>query len=83
MIVGDTNINAPDSPEIPDNRKYLNLLQQYNLYQIVSKSTRITTKYCTLIDHIIVSHKDLVKHTDVLPCSTINDHDGPYALLNV
>ena len=37
----------------------------------------------TLINHIIVDDVDVVKYTNVLPCSTISDHDAPYAILNV
>ena len=81
MITGDTNIDLLP-PEAADSKKYLSILEQYNLHQIVSKPTRTTITSSTLIDHIIVSQKDLVKHTDMLPCPTISDHDGPCALLN-
>lgn len=62
---------------------YLSLLEWFNLHQIVSKKTRITSTRRTLVDHIIVSHKDIVRDTDMLHCPMISDHDGPYALLNV
>ena len=79
---GDTNINLL-SLEKADSKKYLGLLEQYNMHQIVSKPTRTASTSSTLIDHIIVSHKDLVKHTDMLPCPTISDHNGPHTFLNV
>ena len=64
-------------------KKYLNVLNQFNLKQILDKPTRITKDAASRIDHIIVRHPELVKVAEILPCKNINDHDGPYAFLNI
>ena len=48
------------------------------LFPEIPEPTTTTATSCTLNDHIIVSHKVLVKHTDVLPCHTVSNHDGPH-----
>ena len=58
-------------------------MEQFNLTQIVNKPTRTTLNRASLIDHIILSDPTICKHTDVLLCPHISDHDDPYALLNV
>ena len=67
----------------PEVLQYCDILEQFNLTQIVNKPTRITLNRASLIDHIILSDPAICKHTDVLPCPHISDHDGPYAILNV
>ena len=80
MITGDFNLDllCTSKPEV---LQYCDILEQFKLTQIVNKPTRITLNRASLIDHIILS--DPAKHTDVLPCPHISDHDGPYAVLNV
>ena len=58
-------------------------MEQFNLTQIVNKPTRTTLNKASLIDHIILSDPTICKHTDVLPCPHISDHDGSYTILNV
>ena len=58
-------------------------MEQFNLTQIVNKRTRTTLNRALLIDHIILSDPTICKHTDVLLCPHISDHDDPYATLNV
>ena len=82
LITGDININVLNTNR-PDVIKYLNILSQFNLHQIINTPTRSTDVTQTLIDHIIVSDTELVKHSGVLPCPSISDRDGPYALLNI
>ena len=64
-------------------RKYLNMIDQFNLVQMVKTPTRITQNTSSLIDHILISHPSMIKFTDVFPCHGISDHDGPCALINV
>ena len=82
MITGDFNLDllCTSKPEV---LQYCDILEQFNLTQIVNKPTRITLNRASLIDHIILSDPAICKHTDVLPCPHISDHDGPYAVLNV
>ena len=82
LITGDININLynTDNPAV---KSYTDILAQHNLSQIIEKPTRTTRNTSTLIDHIIVSHPEMVKHKDVLPCPYVSDHDGPYVIMNV
>ena len=82
MITGDFNLDllCTSKPEI---LQYCDILEQFNLSQIVNKPTRTTLNRASLIDHIILSDPTICKHIDVLRCPHISDHDGPYAILNV
>ena len=82
MITGDFNLDllCTFKSEV---LQYCDILEQFNLTQIVNKPTRTTLNRASLIDHIILSNPTICKHTDVLPCPHISDHDGPYAILNV
>ena len=81
MITGDFNLDllCTSKPEV----MYCDILEQFNLTQIVNKPTRTTLNRASLFDHITFSDPAICKHTDVLPCPHISDHDGPYAILNV
>ena len=67
----------------PMARQFLDLLYIFNLTQLVDKPTRTTRQSETLIDHIISTCPQRVKFTNVLPCSTISDHDAPYACIDI
>ena len=82
MITGNFNLDLSCTSK-PDVLRYCDILGQFNLIQIVKKPTRTTLNRASLIDHIILSDPTICKHTDVLPCPHISDHDGPYAILNV
>ena len=81
-LTGDINIDIL-CPSNSNCKKYMNVLNQFDLKQIVNKPTRVTKDTASLIDHIIVSHPELVKFNDILSCNDISDHDGPYAFFNV
>ena len=53
-LTGDMNIDIL-CPSNSNNKRYLNVLYQFNLKQIVDKPTRDTKDTASLIDHIIVS----------------------------
>ena len=79
MITGDINIDLLASTEIP--KRYIEVLETYDLNNHVTKATRIEK---TLADHIISNiPADKILHPDVLPCPTINDHDAPYIIANM
>ena len=44
----------------------MEMLSALNLHQHVNKSTRITNKTSTLIDHIISNASDRISYTDVV-----------------
>ena len=76
LIAGDMNLDILKQDNIYV-KKYKDILNQFNLKQIVNKATRTTNHSKSAIDHIIVSHPELIKDIDVLPYSMISDHDGP------
>ena len=82
MITGDFNLDLLCTSK-PQVLQYCHILEQSNLTQILNKPARTTLNRASLIDHIILSDPTICKHTDVLPCPHISDHDGPYAILNV
>ena len=49
----------------------------------MDKPTRTIRQSETLIDHIISNCPQSVKFINVLPCSTISDHDAPYACIDI
>jgi len=59
------------------------MLNCYNLSQHVQLPTRVTLKSSTLIDHVISNVPNRVTYTNVLPCSSVSDHDAPYVCINV
>ncbi|XP_057305263.1 uncharacterized protein LOC130642193 [Hydractinia symbiolongicarpus] len=81
MLTGDFNIDLLKSS--PKKSLYLSTLYQFDLTQIITSPTRTTEISSTLIDHISVDNVDIVSKSGVLPCSTISDHDGTFALLNI
>jgi hypothetical protein len=82
ILTGDININLLKS-DAHLTKQYLDLLSTFDLTQHVQKATRITQTTTTLIDHIISNNPKRVTHTDVLPCSSVSDHDAPYACVNI
>ena len=82
VINGDMNVDML-KPENPETRKYNDMLESMNLYQHMTRPTRATLKSRTLIDHIVSNIPNRVTYCSVLPCSTISDHDGPYACTNI
>ena len=64
-------------------RKYQAMLDVFGLHQMVSKPTRVTRTSKTLLDHIVTNYPRTFTFTDVIPCSTVADHDAPFACINV
>ena len=82
VMTGDININM-FNVSYPLVLQYTGILQSFNLTQHVSKPTRVTSTSGTLVDHLISNDPQKITHTDVLPCSSISDHDAVYATVNV
>ena len=82
VMTGDININM-FNVSYPLVSQYTGILQSFNLIQHVSKQTRVTSTSRTLVDHLISNDPQKITHTDVLPCSSISDHDAVYATVNV
>ena len=82
VVSGDMNIDLNDNNSTAK-KNYMEMLSALNLHQHVNKSTRITNKTSTLIDHIISNASDRISYTDVLPCPLVSDHDAVYACVNI
>ena len=74
FIFGDFNCDFLHSPD----KYFLDILDRYNLYQLVNEHTRITETSSTCIDLItsITQYRDLVKTVKVLP-QICSDHSVP------
>ena len=81
-ILGDLNVNLlANSPET-HNSRLSDLLDNYQLTQIIDKPTRITPSSKSLIDLLITSDKDKITSHGVYSLS-ISDHHLIYATIKV
>ena len=79
MITVYNNIDLLASTEIQ--KRYIDVLETYDLNSHISKAIRIGKK---LIDHIIsIIPANKILHSDVLPCPAFRGHDLPYIIANM
>ena len=69
IIVGDLNIDL----KIPGNRKWKNLINLFDLKQLVQEPTRVTQTSATIIDHVYTSHPENIVNCIVSDLS-LSDH---------
>ena len=67
--MGDFNIDIT----LSTNSKWMNLIQLFDLSQLISSPTRITQSSSTIIDHIYTSNPENITETFV-PHYAISDH---------
>lgn len=82
ILTGDFNINMLDLNNSLT-QQFNELLYMFDLTQHINEPTRISPKSATCIDLIISSNPKSITFTDVLPCTNISDHEGPYVCINV
>lgn len=82
LLTGDFNVDLL-RPDKPATVKYMDILTNLNLKQLVTTATRTTLHSAALIDHVITNIPKCVTHSGVLPCPLISDHDAPYVCVNV
>ena len=82
MIIGDFNIDLLKPEELMV-KQDMDMLESFNLQQLVKIPTRVTSKSKILKDYIITNMPSCVTYTSFLPCPTISDHDFPYACVNI
>ena len=82
ILTGDINFDLIGRPDSLVTR-YSNTLDMFGLEQIVTKPTRVTRTFRTLIDHIITNYPMRISATDVIPTSIVREHDAPFAFINV
>ena len=63
-------------------RKHLDLLNNYQLFQLIDEPTRITENSETCVDHFITNKKENVINSGVYPLS-ISDHSFIYAIRKI
>ena len=80
-ILGDLNCNVLNTGD-PACQALLNFYSTFNLAQLITQPTRITESSATLLDVILVSNKELIIESNVVPIS-ISDHDLVYATLQL
>lgn len=69
ILMGDFNIDITHSI----NTKWMNLIQLFDLTQLVSSPTRVTQSSSTIIDHVYTSNPENITETFV-PYYAISDH---------
>ena len=81
FLLGDYNVDliAPDKPP-KDGRYLLDLLDIYDLHNLISSPTRITKTSITLLDLIITNNKNRVLTSGVVHVQ-LSDHSLVYAFL--
>jgi hypothetical protein len=71
VLIGDTNIDVLKNSA--ESTRFLSLISNYNLHQIIKSPTRVTANTATLIDHAIVEDLDSINFSKVFDC-VITDH---------
>ena len=64
-------------------KRYIEVLETYDLNNDISKSTWIGKKLIGNINIISNIPANKILHSDVLPCPKISDHDAPYIIANM
>ena len=78
-ILGDLNCDLLSSQTSSHSSKLINLLNNYQLFQLIEEPTRVTEKNKTLIDHFITNYKEGLTHYGVITTS-FSDHNLIFAI---
>jgi hypothetical protein len=86
ILLGEFNVNlsstSTGSSDLPLKRKFLHLLNKFNLKNVINVPTRITADSSSLIDLIITSVSSKISHHGA--CNPgISDHHLIYAVVNL
>lgn len=72
---GDLNIDfSKANDKYCDAARLNNLLNKYNLHQVISEPTRVTDSTSKIIDLIVTSDLNLIANTNVINMENISDH---------
>ena len=84
ILVGDFNFNLlPNAQDTSSSIwKFRQLLNKFNLKNVINKATRITDTSTTLIDLVICSDTSKISHQGVCDLG-ISDHHLIYAVVNL
>ena len=81
-ILGDMNCDTFSVPLGVHTRRFCDILNNYQLFQLINEPTRITENSETCIDLVITNKKDNVKVFGVYPLS-ISDHSFIYIIRKI
>ena len=79
IILGDFNIDLLGKH--PHRESWLSVIDNYELSQLITNHTRVTSTKKSLLDHIYVSENILVKYSGVLPWA-LSDHFPVYVVIS-
>lgn len=80
VCMGDFNINVLNKNR--DCQFLCNILDSFNLHQIINDPTRVAQNSESLLDIIVINSKELILESGVLTCEPINtDHEAVYCIL--
>ena len=80
-LIVDLNIDLLKHEEHRPTSDFVDILYADNMFQLIVKSTRVTDKSATLIDHIITNNFDVYsRHKRGILMSSISDH---YAVFHI
>lgn len=81
-ILGDLNCDLISSNIAPHTSKLIDLLDNYQLCQLIEQPTRITEETKTLIDHVITNNKESLTHYGVF-ITSFSDHNLIFAVRKI
>ena len=80
-LIGDLNIDFLKSDAHISTNSLIGALYSNNVFPLITKSTRVTNKTVTLIDHILTNNFDVnARHFQGILCNSISDH---YAVFHI
>ena len=81
-ILGDLNCNILTNTANQPTKKLKEILETYQLSQLITEPTRVTANSCTLIDHYITSTPEKIVQSGVIHTG-ISDHNIIYGVRKV
>ena len=81
-ILGDLNCNMLTNISNQPTKTLKGILETYQLSQLITEATRITTSSCTLIDHYITSMPEKIVQSGVIHTG-ISDHSLIYGIRKI
>ena len=81
IILGDFNIDI-GSPSQSINQQYISLISSYNLTNIITVPTRISTCKTSILDHVLINFKPNSVSSGTV-YSDVSDHLPTFALINL
>ena len=80
-FLGDLNVDLLKDEGPQSTAAFLDPLYSYNLFPLITKTTRVTRESAPLIDHVLMNNFDInSKHVEGILCTNISDH---YAIFHI